>query len=108
MESSLKKIEGNKYELTVELGKEELSGYVRKAESRIADQAQIDGFRKGMAPEKVLVSKVGEAAVNEETAEIKQSREPAHDGDEVQGLGERICVHDGSDLARFYAINART
>ena len=40
----------------------------------INDSVSLDGFRKGMVPENVLVGKVGEAAVLEEMAEISLSK----------------------------------
>ena len=40
----------------------------------INDSVSLDGFRKGMVPENILVGKVGEAAILEEMAEISLSK----------------------------------
>lgn len=45
-----------------------------KALKNINESVSIDGFRKGMVPENILVSKVGEQVINEEMAEIALSK----------------------------------
>lgn len=70
MESALKKTGSSKYELTVELGHEELESYVKKAESRIIEEVQIDGFRKGKAPKEKVREKVGNQAILEQALDI--------------------------------------
>ena len=70
MESSLKKLEQNKYELTVELGKSELGGYVESVEQRMAQEVKIDGFRKGKAPKDSLRKEVGEKKILEEALDV--------------------------------------
>lgn len=45
-----------------------------EALKNINESVSIDGFRKGMVPENILVSKVGERVINEEMAEIALSK----------------------------------
>jgi len=68
--SSLKKIEQNKHELTVELNREELSSYVKKAEDRIAGEVQLDGFRRGKAPKDLIKKQVGEQYILEQALDL--------------------------------------
>jgi trigger factor len=70
MESSLKKLEQNKYELSVEVGREELTRYIDLAEGRIANSLQIDGFRKGKVPRDRMRKEVGDKAILEEALDI--------------------------------------
>ena len=51
-----------------------LASYRAKAIKDINESVTIDGFRKGMVPENVLVAKVGEAAILEEMAEMAVSK----------------------------------
>lgn len=70
MTHSLKKLEQNKYELTVELNHEELSSYVKKTEDKIAGQVQLDGFRKGKAPKEKIKEQVGEQYILEQALDM--------------------------------------
>lgn len=70
MNSSLKKIGSNKYELTVDLGREELSSYIKKAEKAITDEVRIDGFRKGKAPKDIIRKEVGDQYILEQALDI--------------------------------------
>lgn len=46
----------------------------KQALKNINDSITIDGFRKGMIPEKHPISKVGEHTINEEMAELALSK----------------------------------
>ena len=70
MESSLKKLQQNNFELTIELGREDLAGYVHQAEDKIAKEVQMDGFRKGKAPKEMIRDKIGEKHILEEALDI--------------------------------------
>ncbi|OGM99622.1 MAG: trigger factor [Candidatus Yanofskybacteria bacterium RIFCSPHIGHO2_02_FULL_41_29] len=70
MESSLRKVEQNKYELTVDLGREELAGYVKQVESDISQQVKLKGFRKGKAPKNLIRDEVGDRHILEEALDL--------------------------------------
>lgn len=65
-----KKPEDSTVEITAEIPIEGVTQYRAKAVKEIAQEVSIDGFRKGGAPESVLISRVGEAAILERTASI--------------------------------------
>ena len=70
MESTLKKISGNKYKLTIELGHEELASYIKTVESKVSREAKIDGFRKGKAPKNLIRKEVGEEFILQEALNL--------------------------------------
>lgn len=57
-------------DITGEITVEAAAKYRTKALKEINDSITIDGFRKGHVPEKVLIERVGEAYILEETAEV--------------------------------------
>ena len=69
MEHSLRKIDKNKHELTVELNKEELAGYIKSTEERIAGELEIKGFRKGKAPKNLIREKISNQQILETALE---------------------------------------
>jgi trigger factor len=64
--------------ITVEVPEETLNSHRAFAVGSIAKHVQLDGFRKGKVPEKVLVEKVGEMAILTEAAEITISHLYGH------------------------------
>ena len=54
---------------------EKMSLMREKALAKLKESAEIDGFRKGNAPESMIVRKVGEMRLLEEAAEIALSEE---------------------------------
>ncbi len=54
MNHTLKKIDQNQTELTVELAKNDLETYINRAESELGKDLQLDGFRKGKVPKDLL------------------------------------------------------
>jgi len=63
------KLAGSIVEVELELPEENLLKHWSQALKHIGEHAELDGFRKGHIPEKVLVGKVGEMAVLEDCAE---------------------------------------
>lgn len=70
MNSSLQKNNPNKYELTVELNRDDLAGYLKMAENMISEEVQIDGFRKGKVPREKVREKVGDQHILEQALDI--------------------------------------
>lgn len=68
------KLPDSEVEITGEISADKIAPFRKEALEYIGKNAQIDGFRKGKIPEKILVSKVGEIAVLEEMAEIAISK----------------------------------
>jgi len=67
---SVKKLDKSRIEIEGELSAEDFGKYRERAVKNIGARVDIDGFRKGLAPEHVLISKVGEMTVLEEMAEL--------------------------------------
>ena len=65
MTSTNKKLDTDRIELAVELGRDELAQYVRQAEDALGQEVTIDGFRQGKAPREKVRQHVGEAQVLE-------------------------------------------
>jgi FKBP-type peptidyl-prolyl cis-trans isomerase (trigger factor) len=72
--AEIKNPDKSRVEITGSIAHEVWEKYRAQALKSINESVTIDGFRKGMVPENVLVSKVGESAVNEEMAELALSR----------------------------------
>ena len=66
------KIERNEKESLVnikaQLSYEDLSSFRDKALSKLKEEVEVDGFRKGSTPEDIIIKKVGEQAVLQESA----------------------------------------
>ncbi len=54
MNHTLKKIDSNQTELTVELDRNDLNSYVDRTELELGKDLQLDGFRKGKVPKELL------------------------------------------------------
>lgn len=72
--ATIKKLEKSRIEISGSIPVEAWEKYRVQALKELNDSFKIDGFREGMVPENVLVSKVGESAINEEMAELALSR----------------------------------
>src|SRR5258708_244981 len=70
MKINVKKLPGSMVEIEGELDIELFESYFKKALNRINEKVKLDGFRKGKAPENVLMKQVGEMAILEEMAEL--------------------------------------
>jgi trigger factor len=72
--AEIKKLGKSEIEITATISAETLATYRVKALKDINESVTIDGFRKGMVPENILIAKVGEAAILEEMAETALSK----------------------------------
>lgn len=68
--ASTKKLEKSLIEIRASIPAETWEKFRPQAMKNINQTVAIDGFRKGMVPENILVSKVGSAAIDEETAKL--------------------------------------
>lgn len=66
----IKKLENSEIEITGEIPAEKFEKWREKAVKDISSSVDIPGFRRGMAPENVIVQKLGEMAILEEMAEL--------------------------------------
>jgi FKBP-type peptidyl-prolyl cis-trans isomerase (trigger factor) len=72
--ATIKKLDKSRVEITASVAAETWEVCRPKALKYINESVTIDGFRKGMAPENILVAKVGEMAILEEMAELALSK----------------------------------
>lgn len=70
MEIKIKDLGNSELELEGEINAETFSTYRPKAIKSISEETQIDGFRPGHIPEKILIEKVGEIKILYEMAEL--------------------------------------
>jgi FKBP-type peptidyl-prolyl cis-trans isomerase (trigger factor) len=71
---SIKPIEKSQVEIVGSLPVEVWGAHRNQAIKNINEAITLDGFRKGMIPENILISKVGEMTILEEMAEIAMSK----------------------------------
>ena len=64
------KLPKSEVEIEGELEAEAFEAYYNKALKKLGENVEIDGFRKGKAPENVLISKIPEIKILEEMAEM--------------------------------------
>ncbi len=69
-----KKLPKSQLEITASIPAEQFDSYRSKAIAHIGKEVELPGFRKGHVPEKLLVSRIGEASILEEMAELAISR----------------------------------
>lgn len=72
--AEIKKLDKSEVEITASISAETLNGFRIQAIKNVNETVTIDGFRKGMVPENILITKVGESAVLEEMAELAISK----------------------------------
>jgi trigger factor len=70
MQVVVTKLAGSIAEITGELEEELFEGYFKQALKRLGENLDLPGFRKGKAPENVLVAKIPEVRILEEMAEL--------------------------------------
>jgi len=73
MKITTKKLPKSEVEIEGELESEIFENYYGKALKKIGEGLELPGFRKGKAPEAVIISKIGEMRVLEEMAELALS-----------------------------------
>ena len=71
---TIKKLDKSRVEITGSLPASAWETYRPQALKYINETISIDGFRKGMVPENILIAKVGQSAILEEMAELALSR----------------------------------
>lgn len=72
--AEIKKLPNSAVEISGSVSAENVEKYRAEALKHINKSITVDGFRKGMIPENILIAKVGEMAVLEEMAELALSR----------------------------------
>lgn len=70
MNTTISKLPDSKVEITGELDAAIFDDYIKKATQKFVAAAEIDGFRKGKAPEKLVIEHVGEDKILHEAAEL--------------------------------------
>jgi trigger factor len=71
---TIKKLDKSRVEITSSVAATVWEKYRGKALKNINDSINIDGFRKGLVPENILIAKVGEMTILEEMAELALSK----------------------------------
>ena len=66
----IKKLPKSEVEIEGEIDADVLESYYSKALKKIGENVELDGFRKGKVPENILISKIPEAQILEEMAEM--------------------------------------
>jgi len=66
----IKKLPGSRIEIKASISAMDFDAAKGEAVKRLGADVELPGFRKGHVPEKVLLSKIGEAALLEEMAEV--------------------------------------
>ncbi|MEK7630521.1 MAG: trigger factor [Patescibacteria group bacterium] len=69
------KIENSRVEIKGAIDTHVFDSYILKTTTRVVADAELDGFRKGKAPEKMVVDKVGEDKILQESAEAALQHE---------------------------------
>jgi trigger factor len=70
MKIEIKKLPNSEIEIEGELEAEVFETYFYKALKKIGEGVELDGFRKGKAPENILLAKIPEIKILEEASEI--------------------------------------
>ncbi|MFA5937309.1 MAG: trigger factor [Candidatus Paceibacterota bacterium] len=73
MKTTINKLPKSEVEIEGEIDADVFEAYFSKALKRIGENLEIDGFRKGKVPENILLSKVPEAQILGEMAEMALS-----------------------------------
>jgi len=107
MTSSLKKIDQNSLELTVEVGQEELKNYLRETEDQIVRDIKLDGFRKGKAPRDLIRKQVGEQVILEKGLDltVKKTLSMVIEREKLEVLSvSNLEVKENSPMKLIYSV----
>ena len=83
-------------ELTIELGKEDLVGYVKETEESLAKELELPGFRKGKAPLDKVREKVGAAVILESALQAA-----------IQGSLAKVIAEQHLDVLEASQLNVK-
>lgn len=70
MKSEIKKLPNSEIEMEIEVSKEELDSFIKKAFLQLGENLNIEGFRKGKAPKNIIEEKIGRENILAEAAEM--------------------------------------
>ncbi len=70
MKIKVNKLPKSEVELNIVIDEKEFAGYHAKGLARVQEMVEVDGFRKGNAPEDVIIKKYGEMIILEEMANL--------------------------------------
>lgn len=70
MKTKLEKLDNGEVKITVSVDKDKFESYRDKGFKKVQEFVQIDGFRKGNAPENLIVEKYGDMIILEEMAHL--------------------------------------
>lgn len=90
MKYKINKEKNSNVEIEVTIPAVDFMGYWNDGIKRIQKEAEIDGFRKGMAPENAITAKYGESAIMQEMADsaINKSYPEIVIGEKIHVIGE--------------------
>ncbi|MSR76227.1 MAG: hypothetical protein EXS68_01380 [Candidatus Ryanbacteria bacterium] len=69
MSAIVTKIDGSRLEIKGTIDTHIFDSYILKTTTRVVADAELDGFRRGKAPEKMVVDKIGEDKILQQSAE---------------------------------------
>ena len=113
MKTNIEKLDNNEVKITVSIDAKDFEKYHDKGFKRIQENVEIDGFRKGHAPEDMIIAKYGEMAILEEMANfaiqdtyistiIKENEGKVKDEDKVFPISDPVIsitkLGKGSDF----------
>lgn len=89
LKTNVKKLPNSQIEIEGELEASAFEAYYARALSKLGENVQIDGFRKGKVPKSVLVSKIPEMSILEEMAELALAEHYPKiiEGDKIDAIG---------------------
>lgn len=70
MKTNFEKLENSEIKMTISVNKEKFEKYRNLGLKKVQEFVQIDGFRKGNAPENLIVDKYGDMVILEEMAHL--------------------------------------